>query len=206
MKYINNFLLICFLLVITLSGCKTNYKETDSSYFKFRSAYSDYIEIYEFDKKNFNDEQLIIPSKYEGKKVIYITEGVFDGLRSVKIVKIPKHLQTLEKNFNNCESLENVILNKEIEGINYCFVNCPKLKEIEISNSVHEIRDSFNGCASLKEIEFNNNIKLIGSSFQKCSSIEKITIPSSLEQLSISFYDCLSLKVLIQYTKNYKTL
>ena len=61
-------LLICFLLVITLSGCKTNYQETDASYFKFRSAFSDYIEIYEFDKENFNEEQLIIPSQYNGKK------------------------------------------------------------------------------------------------------------------------------------------
>ena len=50
--------------------------ETEESYFKFRNAFGNYYEIYEFDSLSFKDDQLVIPSKYQGKKVVNIIKGV----------------------------------------------------------------------------------------------------------------------------------
>ena len=132
--------------------------------FKLSEDESSYIVISGDDCK---DEEIIIPSEYNGKPVTAIGEGAFYYCASAKKVNIPESVAVIEEGaFHRCYNLENVVFSEDsqLESIgNSAFLFCDKLSAINIPASIVSIGDgAFLHCFNLCEITLPDEILHIG--------------------------------------------
>ena len=97
------------------------------------------------------DEEIRIPSMYNGVPIRYIDSYAFEGLQIKSIIIDGDgdiHIQ--EYAFENCTNLENVIIGKNVSEIgDQAFKNCTSLKSIVIPKSVVEMNPQvFRGCSN----------------------------------------------------------
>ena len=125
---------------------------------------------------------VVIPSTYEGKKVIDV-RGFNDAVKLTSVT-IPSTVQSIYFAFDNCPKLEKVIFkaDSQLEGI-LGFSNCTSLKSIVIPKSVTILGDgSFYNCTSLESVTFEDGSLLrglAGGCFGN-SKITSITLPEGL--------------------------
>ena len=101
------------------------------------------------------DEDLIIPSYYNGKPVTAVAERAFVGLNFLKTVTISGNVKVIGNYaFQECNSIVTVIIGNSVTTIeNNAFMLCSSLVRVEIGNSVKSIySQAFRGCRSLLEI------------------------------------------------------
>ncbi len=109
-------------------------------------------------KYDGNEDLVTIPNKHQGKPVVAIGEGAFQGNTTLMSVRIPGSVKTIESNaFAGCDKLLDVTLNSGTEVIEkYAFKNCPYIAYLNL-------------CDTLKVIE--------PGAFYGCSRVAYITIP-----------------------------
>ncbi len=132
------------------------------------------------------EENVIIPEKYNNLNVVGIRGDVFKNISSIKKVTLPNTIKEIRGGaFQNCYNLERINLPSELEQIHGdTFFNCTSLTSISIPDSVTRIGGhAFYGCSNLSTVSLTKNSKLneIGSSaFRRCYNLHSITLPSGV--------------------------
>ena len=146
--------------------------------------------------------ELIIPSKYNGKKITKIGNSAFEACKSFTNVTIPDSVIVIDKNaFKNCSGLTSVTIGKGVTKIeDSAFYNCNGIENIYIADIA--VWCNIDGLGSLMGGGYNYNKKLylnnklitdlvipdgvvsIGdSSFGDYSRLTSVTIPSSVTSI-----------------------
>lgn len=122
--------------------------------------------------KNFT---VNIPSHYNGKPVVAISDHAFQGYTSLISVSIPNTVKWIGSE---------------------AFLGCVLLTYVDIPDSVTHIgSEVFNGCIALTDVNISDSVTTIGyGAFANCHSLTSVTIPNSVTDISISaFNNCTSL-------------
>ncbi len=171
-----------------------------------------------------SDTDIIIPDMAEGLPVLVIGEKAFWDNETLKNVKFPESLRTVDRYaFQKCTSLTTVEFNKRLETINdyafnqtsiteldfpvslaligkYSFSECVGFTRLTIPPRVESVgKYAFYGCTTLAEITFNERLdKLQDRVFYNCSSITEIEIPKNITEIgAYAFSGCKSLQKII---------
>lgn len=140
---------------------------------------------------------LVIPATINGKPVVQINAGAFNGNSNIKSVSIPSSVKFIGGGaFRSCTSLETVTMECELDTIwSGTFAGCKKLKTINIPSSVTVIGDYAFENAGIETIELPANLKTIEmDAFYGCSSLKEIAIPKTVTTIGgYAFSDCKSL-------------
>lgn len=145
----------------------------------------------------FNNSNLVIPSKYKGLEVKAIEEDAF----------------------YNCQFLESIVIPETVTKIAAgAFSQCYNLKSItmpSITDELFTMKEAHLGClfnndnnsknknnlyvpASLKKVTFTNGDKITDYCFYECNYIEEIHLPETVKEIgTLSFYKCKSMKEIV---------
>lgn len=137
-------------------------------------------------KENLGD--VIIPEKYQGKKITAIADRGFSYLNSATSFTIPYYVKAIGNSaFSNCNELNTIYWNAENVEDNTSFNSspfgdCSKLKRISFGSDVIRVPGTmFLRCESITDVEFMEGALEIGTNaFAVCSSLESINLPNSL--------------------------
>ena len=145
------------------------------------------------------DKNIIIPSVYNGKKIVSIDKSCFRGNTNIVSVDIPDSVTSIgDWAFGECSSLTSITIPDSVTSIRECaFYGCSGLTSVTIGNSVTSIGDrAFYGCSSLTSITIPDSVTSIGEwAFYDCSSLTSITIPDSVTSIGDgAFSGCKKLK------------
>ena len=104
------------------------------------------------------DADVYIPDFHDGKPVTEIRGNVFQGLRSIRSVRLPDGIT-------------------EIRG--YTFKSCSRLASVTIPEGVVRVGGhAFENCSNLSSVKFPSTLRSIGSSaFRNCRSLRSVKIP-----------------------------
>lgn len=103
-------------------------------------------------KLNENAENVIIPSAYNGKKVVAIGDNAFSGNKNLKSIIIPEGVVSIGSSaFYNCSNLSSVLLPESLKTIGAAAFNgCSALKTLTVLKGVTKIeKNVFSGCIHL---------------------------------------------------------
>ena len=144
------------------------------------------------------DKNIIIPSVYNGKKIVSIDKSCFRGNTNIVSVDIPDSVTSIgDWAFGECSSLTSITIPDSVTSIRECaFSGCSRLTSITIPDSVTSIGDSaFWGCSGLTSVTIGNSVTSIGNSaFYGCSGLTSVTIGNSVTSIGDrAFYGCSSL-------------
>ncbi|MCR5653550.1 MAG: leucine-rich repeat protein, partial [Ruminococcus sp.] len=157
------------------------------------------------------DENVVIPSRYEGYAVTEIGYCAFNLSKTVKSVTIPKSVTSIgEYAFAYCQNLNKIEIPETVGKIGkFAFSACVGLKSINLPISVYSIDDyAFYNCTSLESITLpDNNLTAInGYVFDGCSKLKSITIPDTVETIGpLAFAHCTSLSN-VQFSSKLKKI
>merc|ERR1740124_1249392 len=121
----------------------------------------------------------------------------FYNCDSLKTIKLPNSIKTINHAFQNCSSLQKIDLPPSIKTINRgAFSNCSSLETIDIPPSLTTLGErAFDNCGSLEEVIIQGPIPLIRRrTFENCYRLKNVVLPKSI--LSIeehAFKNCASL-------------
>lgn len=144
------------------------------------------------------EQEIVIPDKYNGKDVIAIGEKAFANTKITNI-KLPQNLETIKsKAFYNCSLLTNIVIPEGVTQIRAsAFENCLNLEKVSLSNNIVDIRASaFKNNIKLENIKLPDSLEYIGASaFSNCSSLVEITIPNKVTEINGQTFEyCTALK------------
>ena len=139
-------------------------------------------------------EELIIPAKIQGKKVVEIGKSILANQKHLKSVMIEEGVETIgHEAFYNCTSLTSITIPNSVTTIgNMAFNGCIRLKSIIIPDSVTILGYSsmkkdggvFGNCEGLESITLSNRITEISNELCKgCSSLKSVTIPYGVTKI-----------------------
>ncbi len=173
----------------------------------------------------FEGDNLVIPSKYEGKPVTSIGQRAFYDCKQLTSISLPSSITHIgNKAFDGCtikkasissylisqiphDALETVIIKSGNKIPDSAFLGCTSLTKITLPTSVTSIGYSaFSGCTSLSSINIPNGVASIGySAFFGCTSLTSITIPDSVTFIDKSAFGLCKGLTSISVNKNNKT-
>ena len=134
--------------------------------------------------------EVVIPSNFDGKTILEISNNAFDQNQVITSLIIPIG----EYAFNECKNLTSIEISDSVTSIGkYAFYGCTSLKNITIPNNITKIEQwTFANCTSLTNIVIPNSVISIDSSaFSYCDKLESIIIPSSIKYIGdFTFYRC----------------
>ena len=137
-----------------------------------------------------DDENVVIPSKIDGRNVTEIGDMSFMHLDIVS-VKIPNTVTVVSAGaFSACKDLSNVVLPSALKKIGHrAFLKCTALKQINIPRSVNEWGSEVFGLSGLETVEFENGLKTIGEGAFTYTNLKSIVLPSSVKTIEArAFY------------------
>lgn len=177
------------------------------SYFGYREM-SDGVEIISW---SGDDDNVVIPSRIDGKLVVSIGSNAFGG-SDIKSIDIPGSVRSINDNaFRNCKGLALLRLHEGLEKIgDMAFLGCEALTEINIPESVKDVGIySFAYCKKLRAVVLNEGIKKVGyCAFYDCERLEAVTLPESLEDIGNNTFSGTSDSLILRvkdgtYSHNY---
>jgi len=143
--------------------------------------------------------ELVIPSIYEDKPVIFIGGYAFNSCNSLTNVTVPDSVTSIGRfAFGYCSNMTSVTIPDSVTSIGQdAFWGCSNLLSVTIPDSVTSIENmTFRNCGNLASVIIGNKVKSIGRwAFRDCSNLTNVTIPNNLTQIgSWAFSGCSSLK------------
>lgn len=152
---------------------------------------------YSVSKGHCTDEDIYIPSSYNGLPVTEIKSFFF--ATQIKNVYIPESVTRIcDEAFYNCSSLTSIIIPNSVKSIgSAAFYGCTSLASVMIGNNVTSIESSaFYGCTSITSISIPESITNIASyAFSGCTSLTSINISNSVTSIGYEvFLGCTNLK------------
>ena len=141
---------------------------------------------------NCTDENLIIPSTYEGLPVTYVADYAMYGNETIILVIIPNSIVGIAGGaFQYCTNLESVVIGDGVEFIgDSAFYYCRGLVEVTIGEGVTSINyRAFRYCISLVDIVIPDGVAMIGEeAFYGCENLESVVIGSSVTDIEASAF------------------
>ncbi|MDE6635339.1 MAG: leucine-rich repeat domain-containing protein, partial [Lachnospiraceae bacterium] len=125
------------------------------------------------------DEDVKIPDRIDGKKVVGIGYEAFCDNKTIKKVTIPDTVEIIDENaFEECVNLQEIRLPKNLKSIEDEAFTGSGLVQVDIPDSVGYLgSDAFYACKNLKEVHLGENIKIIeGGCFEKCTQLSSINL------------------------------
>ena len=126
------------------------------------------------------DEQIVIPSQYEGKPVTRILSRAFYGCAFLKGIDFPDEIVSIDDNaFKDCVNLSEVAFPNSLESIGgSAFANCESLSSVRFGagSQLEKIGSAaFDGCVSLTKFEVPSKVTDVSSyAFQNCTALEEM--------------------------------
>ncbi len=193
---------ICFMLsfiVINDTNVSAEETEIDTGVFEYQENEDGTITITGY---NGAGETVIIPSEIDGKKVVDLSESIFDYNQKINSVSLPEGITNIpDRSFSRCWQLETINIPSTVQSIGKsAFDNCINLKSINIPKNLLSIEDNaFSDCQNLKNINLPESLIRIGENcFGGCISFKKITIPRNVKNINqYAFYHCDNLQEVI---------
>lgn len=141
--------------------------------------------------------ELVVPSTYNGKNVIYMPTYAFSKFKGIS-VELPDTMETISAfAFYNTKYMTSIKLPGKLKNIGRrAFHQCTALKELRLPDTVTSIEDeAFYQCTSLEKASIPNSLSVINTGlFLNCTSLLNIKIPSSVTAINASaFSGCSSL-------------
>ncbi|MBQ8565985.1 MAG: leucine-rich repeat protein [Clostridia bacterium] len=148
---------------------------------------------------DYTDNNLIIPSEYNGLPITRIEKNAFKEETSLLSVIIPSRVTYIGISaFEGCSGITSVNLSEGLTYIgNHAFNGCKSLEEIKMPDSILNAGiGAFMNCTSLKKVEISKGIKAINThTFAQCTALSTVIIPDSVTRIGKgAFYNCDSLK------------
>ena len=165
----------------------------------------DIIEISKF--VGFDQEDTIIPTEIENKKVIGIGENAFHQCKGIKRLIVPEGIEYIRDGaFDGCSNLVNVILPTTLKQLGSiddkrrAIIHRPggvfagtSISEIDLPNQVKRIPDRcFSNCKNLRKVQFPDELESIGwGAFRSDEKITEICLPGTVQTIEgAAFSDC----------------
>ena len=141
------------------------------------------------------DEDIVIPSTYNGLPVMEIGNSAFSEYQFIRSVTFPITLELIGPGaFSNCSSLASIEIPEGVTEIyQNAFSGCTRLETITLSTSLKRIEvNVFSGCSSLTSIKIPEDVTEIHqNAFSGCTKLETVILPETLESIGISaFAEC----------------
>lgn len=214
MKKLKNIVLIFVLLVLMLIIPNESNAATEYTYSDTEQG----IEwTYELDKSNnviklrskttTKTGAVTIPSKIDGKTVISLSNGQYNGgafqeHAGITEITIPNSIITIgEYTFEDCTGLKTVIIPDSVTNVgNNAFNGCSGITSITLSKNLTSIGNwAFENCSGLKNIIIPNSVTTIGTgAFYKCSGLKELTLSENLTKITDrAFQECKGLTSVI---------
>lgn len=129
------------------------------------------------------DENIYIPSTYQGLPVSNISYAAFMGCSNILSITIPESVTYIEAcAFYNCTNATTISVPNSVTCIEYsAFFNCSSLTSINIPDGITRIWDyTFRGCTSLTSITLPEGITSIDyEAFHSCTTLAEVTFKGS---------------------------
>lgn len=148
-----------------------------------------------------NKGKLVIPSKYEGLKIVGIGEGAFVGQEKLEEIVFSNALKTIDDEAFSDTGLTSVTLPANLESCGYsAFSNNFSLKTVnincsncdfgvEIEGDASAVGCTFNGCEALEEVKFVEGTTVIAPGmFEWCAALASVTLPSTVKTICDSAF------------------
>lgn len=152
--------------------------EFGSEYLKFSKITLRGVEGYEVSGRgNSNETAVEIPALHNGKPVLSIADGAFEGSKAIVSVFVSRNVQVIGNGaFSGCVALSSVTFHEESELTvlgEGAFSGCVALEAFAFPQGVTHIPDSlFAGCTALSEVTIHDGIVSLGEgAFEECESI-----------------------------------
>lgn len=199
-------LLTIFVALTVLVSCGE--KATDESYFEFYQLEDNTYAVSCGEIKLLSS--IVIPKKYNGKKVTAIMENGFKDCTKLKTIVIPDSVTSIGSSaFNGCSQLTSIVISNNVTSIGAsAFEGCSSLSSITLpfvgdgSNQTHFeyiFGDSSydKDCipATLKSVTITGKTSIASYAFLGCSSLNSIVISNSITSIGEgAFMGCSSLE------------
>ena len=194
--------------------CRAQKVKIDGIYYELRTTSSTAYVTYEGrDEKglyvNSYTGDIVIPSTIEEKGLLYkvtdIGKGAFANTKTVKTVKLPGNLKSIEAEaFGNCEGLTSISIPMSVTSIgDLAFYKCVNLESVHFENPSSRLylylgKGAFYGCSVLKEIELPNNGKfrytIQPMTFAECRQLTTFIAQNRVDVEEKAFQNCTSLQ------------
>ena len=140
---------------------------------------------------NYNETEITIPDKIDGKNVTKIGQSAFYYCSSLQSITIPNTVTKIDWNaFEECKQLKGITLPTGLTSLGgKAFLNCSSLKSIEIPTGVEQITtDTFRGCSSIETINITGSKTKMTieetSIFGGCDSLISINVNENNEKFA----------------------
>ena len=151
-----------------------------------------------FDKYKKLPEELVIPSEFEGKKVVKIGSSAFKERSDIVRVIIPDGVKLIAgQAFYKCANLTNVLLPDSVTDIDYlAFYGCTALKSIDLPANLIKLGSQAVGlCSGIENIVIPDKVESLGRGcFENCRGLKSVTIPASLKTVDEGIFGGTALK------------
>ena len=131
-----------------------------------------------------NSKQILIPSKYDGKKITTVGEGAFYA-QDFLYVTLPDTVTAIaDSAFYKCEYLVNINVTSQITSIGkFAFAGCTRMVTAIDAGGVSVIgENAFADCTFLTEVIFGDKLTEIGASaFINCGMLSKADLSNSVK-------------------------
>lgn len=129
-------------------------------------------------------ENVTVPDKLGGQKVVSIGANAFKYCRTLKSVSIPGSVTSIGGNaFRECTNLTSVTLRGGLSTIgDMAFLGCSSLKSVHIPASVRSIGIyAFAYCTSLKSVEISEGTETVKyCAFYDCPNLRRVVLPGTV--------------------------
>ena len=125
-----------------------------------------------------SDNEIVIPSRYNGGKVISIGDEAFAYCRGLTSVTIPYSVTSIgDYAFYNCNGLTSITIGDSVTSIGgYAFEYCTGLTSVTIPDSVTSIGEgAFAYCSGLTSVTIGDSVTSMGDyAFSGCTGLTSI--------------------------------
>ena len=191
--------------------CQAQKVKIDGIYYELRTTSSTAYVTYEGrDDKglyiNSYTGDIVIPSTIEEKGVLYkvtdIGKGAFANTKTLKTVKLPGDLKSIEPEaFGNCEGLTSISIPMSVTSIgDLAFYKCVNLASVhfdDVASYLYIGKGAFYGCSALNEIRLPKTYGLHviqPMTFAECRQLTTFTTPNRVDVDEKAFQNCTSLQ------------
>lgn len=162
-----------------------------TEFFEYQEYKSYGIEITRY--KGFDQQEVLVPERINGKPVIKIGDDVFSSCNLKKVI-LPNTLLEIGKYAFSISKIENIILPNSLKTIECgAFYGC-SLTEIQLPPSLKSIGTMCFNRSSLTSIYINVQ-EIPDNSFKNCPNLKKVTFGDKVKIINEeAFNDCKKLK------------
>lgn len=151
------------------------------------TKYGDGYQVFRYTRGITSNEEVVIPSSYNGKNVIAIGEKAFKNTK-IKKVTLPETIESIKIDaFRNASNIESMTLPSSVVEIRAnAFANMSNLTHITLPEGLKDIRGgAFAYDTNLTNVKLPSTLEYLGgSAFSHCSSITEITIPKGITEIN----------------------